>query len=384
MNRMHLARAALASTVLFACLVAPSSLRAKDDEPGSARKQPATTRSGSLSKTPATRGLRSGAAGTGRRTPKQIPPSAKGKTSPRKESPRRSLLKKSDSLRKPASFRPVESGEKNGKTEAGATEAGETEAGKTGTEADGSWIGAVVAFFVDNQVWVFSGLGVVVLFVVGWKFLGPRVRRRSGDPFLEPLDDEIERGLSGSPAARPGRFSSTRLRAADVNARLSGSGVLTEEVETDREYAFVIDEEDLKQKEIDAHTGRVYADESGLQECLSSQDLDGAWEAYTSVIERDGTAEFRVEVEKELSEQLLRTQDYARAARVLERHVAMHATEDVDPDSYFNLGYIHFQTKTVNKSRRFFKLFIENDRRPAFVARARRILDTLEEGPSQN
>ena len=64
MNRMHLARAALASTVLFACLVAPSLLRAKDDEPDSARKQPATTRNGSLSKTPATRGSRSGAAGT--------------------------------------------------------------------------------------------------------------------------------------------------------------------------------------------------------------------------------------------------------------------------------------------------------------------------------
>jgi hypothetical protein len=355
MNLKHPRLAALALTVLLSSLVTPLALLAQDESKGSPRVRPANPKTGSV---------RTTAPLTGRRSPR------------------------TGSLDKRKTVRRGTSKGGNTTTKAGAMRKGaaadDGSAAKSGSKAEDKSDGSLRDFVKGNYGWILGVLGVSLLGVVSWIFLGAR-RKRRGEHFLEPLDDELEAASprSSKKRSKSGGFSSTRIRASDVNSRLSG-GMTTEEVETDREYAFVIDEADLRQKEVDEHTGREYAEEGSIRECLRSDDLDGAWVAYTSAIERDGTVEFHVEVEKELSEHFLSARDYSRAARVLEHHVATHAAEDVDPDTYFNLGYIHFQTKTVNKSRRFFKLFVENDRRPDYVARARRILAGLEDGSSQN
>lgn len=359
MNLKHPGLAALALTVLLSSFVIPPSVFAQDDPKGTPRVRPAIPRSGTGIKKAGARKVRTIADRASSRISR---PLDKGKAVRPGATNFRSMTTKADVAPR-------------------AVLAQTDSAAKSGDETGGGLTGKLRDFVKGNYGWILGVLGVGLLGVLSWIFLGAR-RKKRGEPFLEPLDDELE--AASSRGSKSGRFSSTRIRAADVDSRLSGRGVTTEDVETDREYAFVVDEADLKQKEVDEHTGREYAEESSIRECLRSDDLDGAWAAYTSVIERDGTTEFHVEVEKELSEQLLGARDYAKAARVLEHQVATHAAEDVDPDTYFNLGYIHFQTKTVNKSRRFFKLFVENDRRPEFVARARRILAGLEDGPSQS
>jgi len=277
-----------------------------------------------------------------------------------------------------------------GGTDAGTAEDADSSGGVDGATGDGTYedvgeqasdapsaAAGLRSFVKDNYGWILAILGVGLLGVLSWIFLGTRVKSGS-EPFLEPLD-EAER-----PSSSPGgRYSSTRIRASDVNSRLKGA-VTEEEVETDREYALVVEEGALKKSELDERTGRVYADERGIRERLRAQDLPGAYRAYVEIVAEDESAEFHGDVERALGEHFLRGRDYATAARILERHVATHAVEDVESNVYFNLGYIHFQTKTINKSRRFFKLFVETDRRPDYVARAQRILQTLGDGVGQN
>lgn len=149
-------------------------------------------------------------------------------------------------------------------------------------------------------------------------------------------------------------------------------------METDREYALVVDEEALRAGEVDESTGRAYAPDHEIRASIREHDFEMAWELYRNAIEADGELEFRPDIELVLSEHFLRERHFDRAAQVLEHHVATHSRKDVDPEVYFNLGYVHVLGRTYNKSRRFLRLFVESGANPQHVERAQNILAQLE------
>jgi hypothetical protein len=244
--------------------------------------------------------------------------------------------------------------------------------------------GKAAGFIRKNSAWILVVLGTLLAGVLGWAFLGSR-ERKSAEPFLEPLDSEIAAGRDASGAKK--KFTSTRIRAEDVNARL-GSAVAGTEVVTSGEYALVVDEEALKKPPppgtVDARTGRTYVDDASIRRLIAEEKFETAYEEYLSRIGGSGEAEFQGDIEQHLSEHFLKTRDLEKAARILEHHVTTHAAEDIDPEVYFNLGYIHVLTKTINKSRRFLRLFVDSKAPPAHVERARQILQRLDTMTSLN
>ena len=111
-------------------------------------------------------------------------------------------------------------------------------------ETQGSFAGRLVGFIRSYAAWILGGLGLLFAGALAWAFLGSRGKARGGESAFAAL------GLGEKPAksaasSKPTKFSSTKIQAADVNNRLSRS-VKTTEVETEREYALVVDEESLK------------------------------------------------------------------------------------------------------------------------------------------
>lgn len=232
----------------------------------------------------------------------------------------------------------------------------------------------LVTFIKTNSLWILVILGVALAALLTWFLLGPQ-RKSTAQPFLEALESELldEEGSK--------KYSSTKISAADVNRRLGGS-VRETRIETDREYALVVDEEDLKMpplpEEIDEHTGRQYADDKEIREFMEKKDFQQAYAEYSQRLEADAVTEFHGDLERTLGEYFIRKRDLEKAARILEHHVATHAAEDVDPEVYFNLGYIHVLTNTFNKSRRFLRLFVDSKAKSRHIDRAKAILQKLE------
>lgn len=246
------------------------------------------------------------------------------------------------------------------------------------------FVAKALTFVKENSTVLISTLSVGLLGVLSWMFLAGKRSKRKSEEFLEPLDDELE-------AARPvddgeKRYSSTRLRASDVNARLAGkSGSVTSEtVETDQEYAFVVDEDELGRTEIDLNTGRAFANDREIRQHIDARRFDAAYDTYVEIVRNDHEVEFHKEIESTLGEHFIRAKELQKAAQVLEHQVATHAPEEVDPETFFNLGYIHFQTKQIERSKKFFQLFVQRDKRPEYVQRAQKILESMGGGVSQN
>jgi hypothetical protein len=234
-----------------------------------------------------------------------------------------------------------------------------------------------VTFIKAHALWIVGGLGAVLLVLLFWAVISARRAPPGEDPFAEL-------GLAGSEASPaptpPRRFSSTRIEAADVKDRLARS-VKTTEVETEREYALVVDEEALKMPPLPEEAGDP-AGSSAVEKLLAEDDVMGAYAEYSKKIGADPRASFDPSVERSLSEQLIRSRKLAEAARVLEHHVASQPGEKIQPDCYFNLGYIHFMNKAPKKSSRFLKLFVKVENNPAHVERAMRILRKIESSGS--
>ena len=152
------------------------------------------------------------------------------------------------------------------------------------------------------------------------------------------------------------------------------------EIETDREYALVVEEDALiaKAPEVDEHTGHEFEDDATIRTLLGDKDFIGAYREYCERLESDGASEFHADVEYALSEHFLEGREFREASHILEHHVATHAKQDVAPRVYFNLGYIHAVTGTYNKSRRFLRLFVDSESDPQFIARAKGILASLD------
>lgn len=278
-------------------------------------------------------------------------------------------------LRLPAGSNVRRTSSADSTTAAGTTKAGSTESDAAAKpEAEKSSRGfSLVRWIREHAVWIVVALVCAIAGVVVWVFLGGR---GSGGVFDEELEVDSSTVSAGSSGGGRSRYSTTRIHARDVNDRL---GVDSSEVETDREYALVVDEEALKKPEVDERTGQVYADASDIEALIEERKFDDAFDTYTHRIRASEIVEFRSEVEKALSEHFLNSRQFDKAARILEHHITTHASADIAPDTYFNLGYIHFFSQRVKKSERYLKMYVERENDSARADRARRILDALEE-----
>lgn len=231
------------------------------------------------------------------------------------------------------------------------------------------------AFIRRNLVWILTVFGLVLAGALVWAFLARRPFRH-GNADVEADDDDDE-----APALRPRsanrRYSSTQIRAADVNARL-GTSIAGTPIETEREYALVVDEEALGGSRPGEEGGAFSVAGREVRDLLESGDFDKAYARYRELIEEDGSLAFEGPVEKTLSQHFLRLGDSEKAARILEHHVATQKKEEIHPRVYFHLGYIHALSGTYKKARRFFRLFAQSEKDPRFVARAKAILEDLD------
>ncbi len=264
-------------------------------------------------------------------------------------------------------------GSATAKTPANGAPAVKPDGDKAPSKSDGG--DTSITDFLRNYLWWIVGVAAVAgVITLAWPLLAKR-HGKKGEGFLRPLGAELDRGSKSSSGGRGTKFSSTQIRATDVESRIGA--VEGTKIETDREYALVVDEEALKVA-VDEKTGKTYAPDEAIRQSIASNAFENAYEEYRGQVEDDGSIEFREDVETALSEYFLHKKDYRKAARILEHHVATHGRADIQPRIYFNLGYIHVLTKTYNKSRRFFRLFIKTESNSEKIARAKDILRKID------
>ena len=244
---------------------------------------------------------------------------------------------------------------------------------KPGAEAS-SKKPASTADWIRDNLWLVLGvpLGAAVL-GFSWFFLVGRRRQGAGeDLFPGSVEKSTAPGGHGSDAASGG-FSSTRIRAEDVKTRLSGS-VVGEEVETDQDYALVVEEDALSATD-ELEEGSV---DEVLASLLGGEDFEAAYEIYSQHIEEDRSLRFDAGMEKELGEKPIQGGQDESAARVLEHHVETHPAEQIEAETYFNLGYLHYRASHIDKSRKYFSLFVELEPNETRRDRAGAILSAID------
>jgi len=253
---------------------------------------------------------------------------------------------------------------------AGST-AGNPAAAATPADDGKGLIGGAVDFIVGNAIVIVIVLAVAIIGVV---FFSIRGGKAGGASELESEPKQAAR----PPVTRPAAAEEEGPRRVLVSPAAPGAPK-PPAAAADREYALVVNEEDLKKPPFpEEAAGKHAVDSKPIQELLASDKYDDAYRQYVEKIESDGEASFSPEVERRLGDHFLRKGDLEKAGRVLEHHVATHPGDEIDTETYFNLGYIHFKGKTLNKSRRYFRLFVERHSEPAQVERARKLLARLE------
>jgi len=247
----------------------------------------------------------------------------------------------------------------------------------------GSFVNRMVRFIKAYAIWIIVGLGCLLVALIVWTLLGNRGRKAPREDGLEELG--LGRGADSKAAKAPApgnktRYSSTKIQKADVKAGLTGT-VTTTQVETDREYALVVDEEALKMPPVPEEAGeqpsRPQGDPKKIKELLQAKKHGAAYEDYEKQVKSNPATTFPGDIELALGETLMGAREFDKAARVLEHHVVTHRKEDVRAEAYFNLGYVHFMNRAFNKARRFFKLFLQVETNPEYVARAKKILEKM-------
>ena len=222
-----------------------------------------------------------------------------------------------------------------------------------------------------NWKWVVGlPLGAAAL-GLSWFLLAGKRRKDDGvGALLKPM-------AAGAGSADEGteRFSSTRIRAADVDSRLSGS-LDGEEVETDQDYALVVEEGALSTA--DLQDGG--SPEEVIDAYLQGEDFVAAYETYARLLEEASSTRIDSGLEQRLGEGLVATGQVEKAVTVLEHHIATHPADEIEAVAYFNLGYSHFHSRHLEKSRKFFGLFIDAEEDETRRDRARAILAAMETG----
>lgn len=230
-------------------------------------------------------------------------------------------------------------------------------------------VGSIVDFLAGNAILVAAALLLAAGLLTF--FLWPRSKKAETAPEIRsPIrpkadEDEGPRRVLVTPGAAP----------------------KTPEKEVEKDYALVVNEEDLKMPplpEEKAARKKVKVDSTAIQELIARDKFVDAYKEYVGKIEADGNSELSPDVERRLGAHFIRTGDLEKAARVLEHHVATHAAEEIKPDTYFDLAYIHFRGNTLAKSRRYFRLFVEHHKDPEKVERARKLLQRLDRVQNRN
>ena len=221
----------------------------------------------------------------------------------------------------------------------------------------------------QNWKWVVGApLGAAAL-GLSWFLLAGKRRKEDGvGALLKPMTAGSEHADEGTE-----RFSSIRIRAADVNSRLSGS-LDGEEVETDQDYALVVEEGALSSTDLQ-DSG---SPEEIIDAYLQGEDSVAAYEVYARLLEEESSTRMDSDLEQRLGESLVANGQVGKAATVLEHHIATHPADEIEAASYFNLGYAHFHSRHLEKSRKFFGLFIDAEEDETRRDRARAILAAME------
>ena len=221
----------------------------------------------------------------------------------------------------------------------------------------------------QNWEWVVGlPLGVAAL-GLSWFLLAGKRRKEDGvGALLKPISAGSESGNEGTE-----RFSSTRIRAADVDTRLSGS-LDGEEVETDQDYALVVEEGALSATD----PQDAGSPEEVIDAYLQGEDFVAAYETYARLLEEASSTRLDSGLEQRLGESLVANGQVEKAVTVLEHHIATHPADEIEATAYFNLGYSHFHSRHLEKSRKFFGLFIDAEEDETRRERARAILAAME------
>lgn len=233
------------------------------------------------------------------------------------------------------------------------------------------------AFIRVNALWILVALFCTLAAALTWLFLG--MKGRKTDASLRSLG--FEGGGDRMEEKRSHRYSSTKIQKSDITAGLSAK-VTTMQVETDREYALVVDEEALKPpplpEEARPDSGHGGGEAGRIRSLIDAGKYLPAFQAYAKQIAANPKEAFPDEVEYALGEGLMRANDLENAIRVLERYVSKRRGRPMNPLAFFNLGYMHFMRRSLQRSRRFFQLFVSTEKNPEYVERARRILAKIE------
>ncbi len=231
-----------------------------------------------------------------------------------------------------------------------------------------SLVGRISDFVVGNAVWIIVAMVSALAVVIFLVFRGEK--RRSESPTSEPQPT--------SPA-RPAAQEDGPRRVLVTPGAPKGSA--PKESGAEQEYALVVNEEDLKKPPLPEESARDHprVTDGPLRELLEKNKFEDAYREYQKHLEENGGTEFASELESRLSDHFLRAGDLEKAGRILEHHVATHPGGQISPETYFNLAYIHFKGKTLNKSRRYFRLFADTPHvDPGQAERARKLLARLD------
>jgi TolA-binding protein len=149
----------------------------------------------------------------------------------------------------------------------------------------------------------------------------------------------------------------------------------------DSEYALVVDEEELHSSahgDDKAASGEFEKCALRVQEFIRQGEFDSAYKEYHRRIEKNKRSAFNPALERRMAKHFLKAKDIDKAVRILEHHIDTQPANEIEPETYFDLGYLHFKQKTIDKSRHYFKIFAEKERNPARSDRARKLLSDLE------
>ena len=244
-----------------------------------------------------------------------------------------------------------------------ATPKGEAKAKKDVKEAEAEPEGLVAqvkTFFTEHQNWVIGALSVGLLGSLAYLFLGSRRRRREDDDEsidLVPLghlnveeeDDGPRRVLIDPKTGKPQKVSN----------------------KDDSEYALVVDEDELQIQQ--GHIERL------IDKLVDDRDYEKAYERYREY-QLDESAHLKPQARSErlLAHHFLEAGEFDKAKNVLEHHVLTRPDPEIDPKVFFDLAYISFKRKTLNKSRQYFQTYATREPDSRLTERARRVLKQLE------
>lgn len=244
--------------------------------------------------------------------------------------------------------------------------------------------GGIASLVRTYGVWIVAFLGLAIAALVVWAILDARRRGPGGTGALAELGFEAPPASKGGSASSARRYSSTRIRKSDVVDR-SGKTVTETEIETDREYALVVDEDALKlppppETPAEAAGAAPAADPAKIRDLVEKKKYREAHAEYAKLVGGRSKTEIPADLEVALADGLLRLHEYAKAAAVLERHVGPRRGAEAKPETYFNLGYAEFMCRDFEKARKHFRQYVSLERNPALAERAKKVLEKLERG----